>query len=112
MSSESEPQGSGESGSAGPRTPFVVARCNALLVSFLAFVLIGFGVWVVSGGKRYRAEYAASTQGWRVGTSRVVELTLIREDKTNLACASKHKVAGLRCGYDEEEQPLGSLSAD
>lgn len=87
-------------------------RINEIVISFLAFVAIAFGVWVVSGAKRYRAEYSAFTQGWRVGSTRVVELTLVREDKTNLACASKHTVAGLRCGYDQEQHPVESLSAD
>lgn len=87
-------------------------RCNDLVLSFLAFVLIAFGVWVVSGGKRYRAEYAASTQGWRVGTTRVVELTLARDDKTNLGCASDHAIGELRCGHGRDGQPVGTLSAD
>jgi len=112
MTSDSEPQGGGEVSTARADTPLAGGRCNELLVSFLAFVLIAFGVWVVLGGKRYRAEYAAATQGWRVGSTRVVELTVIREDKTNLACASKHTVAGLRCGYDDEQRPVGSLPAD
>jgi len=110
MPSDSELQESGESSKA--RAEPARGRCNEILVSFLAFVLIGFGVWLFLGGKRYRAEYAGSTQGWRVGTTRAVELTLIREDKRNLACASKHVVAGLRCAFDEEQKPVGSLSAD
>ena len=92
--------------------PFGRERCNDLLLSFLAFFVIAFGVWVVSGGKRYREEYAQATTGWRVGTSRLVEITLVREDKTNLACASDHVIAGLRCGHDRDKKPVGSLSAD
>ena len=112
MSSDSEPRGDGESITARADTPLVRERCNEILVSFVAFVLIALGVWVVLGGKRYRAEYAASTQGWRVGSTHVVELTLVAEDKTNLACAAKHTIAGLRCGYDQEQKPIASLSAD
>jgi len=112
MSSDSEPRGDGESKAAQADTQFVRGRCNELLVSFVAFALIAFGVWVVLGGKRYRAEYAAGTQGWRVGSTRVVELTVVAEDKKNLACASKHTVAGLRCGYDQDQKPIKSLSAD
>ena len=112
MPSDSEPQMGGESSTAPVDTRLAGRRCNELLLSFLAFVLIAFGVWVVSGGKRYREEYAASTQGWRVGSTRVVELTVIREDRTNLACASEHTVAGLRCEYDHKQEPIASLSVD
>lgn len=92
--------------------PVGLGRCNDLVLSFLVFVVIAFGVWVVSGGKRYRSEYAAATQGWQVGTTRTVELSLKKDDKTNLACSSGHAIAGLRCGYDRDEQPVGTLSAD
>jgi hypothetical protein len=112
MPSEPEPHRGGEPSTAIADVSPARGRCNELLVSFLAFVLIAFGVWVVLGGKRYRAEYAAHTQGWRVGTTRVVELTLVREDKANLSCASKHRVAGLRCAHDEHQKPVESLSAD
>jgi hypothetical protein len=101
-----------ESSTSGSDAPLGPRRCNELLLSFVAFALIAFGVWVVSGGKRYREEYAAATQGWRVGTTRVVELTVVREDKTNLACASDHAIAGLRCGHGRDQRPVGSLSAD
>lgn len=60
--------------------PLRPGRCNVLLVSFLSFVLIVFGLWVVSAGKRYREEYSEGSEGWRVGSSRVVELTLVKED--------------------------------
>ena len=51
-------------------------RVNALLLSFVFVLIIGLGVWVFSAGKRYREEYAQATEGWRVGNSRMVELTL------------------------------------
>jgi hypothetical protein len=72
---------------------------NALVFSLASFCLILFGVRVFSGGKRYREDYAQSTQGWRVGTIRQVELTLVRADKQNLACASDAAFAGLHCGF-------------
>jgi len=125
MPSDSEPQGDTaktehrekppepSSGStAGTDAPVAPERYNALLISFLAFFVIAFGVWLVLGGKAYRAEYAQATQGWRVGTTRVVEVTIVREDKTNLACASDHEIAGLRCGHRRDQEPVDSLTAD
>ncbi|HJX52902.1 MAG TPA: hypothetical protein VJ801_09070 [Polyangia bacterium] len=87
-------------------------RCNVLILSFLSFFLIGFGVWVVSAGSRYREEYAQAMEGWRVGSTRVVELTLVREDKRNLECASDQVIAGLRCGNGGESHEAGRLPAD
>ena len=67
------------------------------MLSFLAFCLICFGVWVVSAGTQYREEYAQLTEGWRVGSVRSIEVTLVKEDKQNLACASAQELWGLRC---------------
>jgi len=94
----------------GPRP----SRCNALLLSFLSFCLIVFGVWVVSAGKRYREEYAQGqgTEGWSVGSTQSVQLTLVREDKNNLACASDQVVAGLRCAYRSDRSAAGASGPD
>jgi len=92
--------------------PLRRGRCNELLVSFLSFVLIGFAVWAISGTRRYRSEYAEATLGWRVGTTRAVEITLVQDDKTNLACASDQVIAGLRCGHGTDQRPVTGLSAD
>lgn len=124
MSSDSAPSGSTGNRSrddepdaplsAGPTQADAPAspRCNALILSFLSFVLIVFGVWLFSAGRKYRAEYAHSMEGWRVGSTRVVELTLIRQDKQNLACAADHEVEGLQCGYRSDSQPVATSADD
>ena len=95
----------------GPLRP---SRCNALLFSFLAFVLIVFGVWVVSAGKRYREEYAQGqgTEGWGVGSTQRVELTVVRDDRRNLACASDQVIAGLRCAYGRDTREVAPSAPD
>src|SRR4051812_30387235 len=93
---------SGEPSDVQPDTPPRFERCNVLILSFLSFCLIGFSVWLVSAGKRYREEYAQATQPWRVGDTRMVELTLVKDDKRNLACASDEVLAGLHCGYQRD----------
>ena len=95
----------------GPPRP---SRCNALLVSFLSFVLIVFGVWVVSAGKRYREEYAQGqgTEGWSVGSTQRVELTLVQDDKRNLACASDQIIAGLHCAHRRDASEAGPFAPD
>jgi hypothetical protein len=83
-----------------------------LILSFLSFVLIGFSVWVVSAGSRYRAEYAQAMEGWRVGSTRVVELTLVKDDKRNLGCAADQVIEGLHCGHRGDLQEAGPASPD
>jgi hypothetical protein len=86
-------------------------RLNAMVLSFASLFAIGFGVWLVSAGKRYREEYASATEGWRVGTVHQVELTVVRTDKQNLSCACDAVVSGLRCGFRRDFAAAG-LSAD
>ena len=87
-------------------------RLNALVLSLLCFCLIGFGVWLVSAGKRYREEYAQATQPWHVGNTVPVEITVVPQDKRNLACAADQVVAGLQCGFSADARAIGPASAD
>jgi hypothetical protein len=93
-----------------PDAPPCAERCNALILSLLSLCLIGFGVWLVYAGRRYRQEYAQVTEGWHVGGTRMVELTLVGDDKRDLACASDQVVAGLSCGYRGDLREAGPLS--
>jgi hypothetical protein len=79
-------------------------------LSVLSLVLIGFGVWLVFAGTRYREEYAQTTEAWRVGSVRTLEISLGPPDMTNLACASDHEVAGLHCAYRANLAPAGAIS--
>jgi hypothetical protein len=74
--------------------------------------VIGFAVWLVSAGRRYREQYAQAMEGWRVGSTRAVDLTLVKEDKRNLACASDQAIEGLHCGYRRDLREAGPLSPD
>jgi len=87
-------------------------RLNALVLSLLSFCLILFGLWLVSAGKRYREEYADSAQGWRIGSTRSVELTLVRTDKGNLSCASDATVAGFHCAFRRDFAAVGGAADD
>ncbi len=101
---------------AGPAAPAGARpsprRLNAMVLSLLSLCLIVFGVWLFSAGKRYREEYADTTQPWRVGSTREVELTLVQTDKQNLACASDAVVGGLHCGFQSNFAAAGALSPD
>jgi hypothetical protein len=64
------------------------------------------------GRKRYREEYAQSVEGFRIGATRTVELTLVSNDKRNLACAADKVIAGLRCAYRSDSSEAGPMSPD
>jgi len=83
------------------------ARCNTLLLSLVVFCFVCFGVWVFSAGRRYREEYAQATEGWRVGTTRSIEITVVPADKQNLACASDKDYWGLRCSGSQDYGEAG-----
>jgi hypothetical protein len=95
-----------------PDGTYRAGRCNVLLLSFLSLGLIMFGLWTIVAGKRYREEYSNALDGWRAGSSREVEITLVKDDDRNLACASDHVVSGLRCGYKSNLQAAGPVSPD
>jgi hypothetical protein len=61
--------------------------------------LIGFVLWLGWSWSRYAQRYAQATEGWHVGGTELVELTLIRDDIQNLSCASDAVIQGLRCAY-------------
>ncbi len=90
----------------------VTSHCHVLLLSCLSLVVIGAGVWLVSPASRYREEYARVKNGWHVGSTQRVEITLVKKDKAGLSCASDQSIAGLRCGFGRDHRPIGALQAD
>lgn len=101
--SEPLPRGGQLSDTASEAVAAPVERLNYLILSLASFCAIVFGVWLVSAGKGYRQEYAQINDGWRLGSVRMVELTVVKEDKRNLGCAASHEVAGLHCGGERED---------
>jgi hypothetical protein len=101
---------------AGEVTPRVAqpscGNCHVLTLSVLSLCLIGLGVTLFYAWSGYREKYAQATEGWRVGGTRMVELTLIKQDKQNLACASDLVREGLHCAYRANLSPFGSGTPD
>jgi hypothetical protein len=98
---------------ARPESPDApAARSNVLLGSFVSFFVICLGVWLVTAGKRYREEYSQYVDGFRLGATRMVELTLVASDKRGLACASDKVVEGLRCGHKSDSRAVGAAPDD
>lgn len=76
-----------------------------LLCSLLTTAVLLFLGFSVSG---YRTTYP-STDSFRAGSAQLVEITLVRDDVRNLACASNVVSGDLRCGFDSRQQPLSAL---
>lgn|GEM_PF-1298816 len=84
---------------AGPAEPQDSPPRNLLVYTFFGLLCIGFGVWLVFAWAGYKDKYAQQTEGWQVGKTRMLEITLIREDKQNLACRSDRELSGVHCAY-------------
>jgi hypothetical protein len=90
-----------------------VGEFDLLIRVTLALFVIGFGVWLLLAGHAYRRDYSGTGVAWHRGARNFVEITLVREDRSNLACASDTIRQGLRCGFSANLQPappsIGSL---
>ena len=65
----------------------------------LALFVIGLAVWLLLAGRAYRREYSGTGVAWHRGETNFIEITLVREDHANLACASDKTMQGLHCGF-------------
>lgn len=74
--------------------------------ALLTLVGIGFLVWWLFAWTGYGKRYPQTNLGFSKGSSHLLELTLVREDIDNLACASDLIEAGLRCGYRANGEAL------
>jgi hypothetical protein len=77
-----------------------------LCYTLLSFFIIGFSVWLVFAWVDYGKRYAQSTDGWHRGGTYSIELTLIREDVSNLGCASAVVIDGLECANRADQTPV------
>jgi hypothetical protein len=70
------------------------ALCSLLAISFL--------LWLAFSWSGYAREYAQAGAAWRKGSTQPIEITLIREDARNLACASDVNVDALHCAFNQD----------
>jgi hypothetical protein len=80
---------------------------NVLLYTVFGFLCMGIALWLVFSWTGYKDRYSQQTEGWRLGSTRMIEVTLIREDKKNLACASDRAFDDIHCGFHANSQPWG-----
>jgi hypothetical protein len=85
---------------------------DQLLRLTLALFAIGLSVWLLLAGGAYRRQYSGTGAAWHRGAHNFIEITLVREDRANLACAGETTMHGLHCGFGADQQPRRSARND
>lgn len=71
---------------------------------------IGFVLWLGIAWTGYARRYTAA--GWHKGGDQLIEITLVRDDEQNLACAADVVIEGLHCGYRADLRPFATPQPD
>ena len=90
-----------------PPDEFAVLR-----MTLFSLFTIGVVVGLLFAWTGYSHKYAQVTEGWHLGQSKLIEVTVVREDKDRLACASDISMEGIHCGYHLDGKPFESHSQD
>ena len=85
---------------------------QSFLNALAALLAIGAGVWVIFAWSGYADRYARATECWHRGGRNFIEVTLVREDAVNLACAADASIDGLHCAFGSDQRPHPSPAAD
>ncbi len=80
---------------------------DLLLYTVFALLCTGVALWLIFAWAGYKHKYSQQTEGWYLGSTKMIEITLVREDKKNLACSSEKMLSGVHCGYHGNQQPWG-----
>lgn len=70
-----------------------------LLGATSSLLAIGFVLWLAFSWTGYAERYAAANEGWHLGQTRLVEITVVPQDRVALGCASDKVIDGLHCAY-------------
>jgi hypothetical protein len=77
-----------------------------------SLMTFAFVLWVIYSWSGYADKYAQVTEGWHLGSTKMIEITLVRDDKAGLACASDANFDGNRCGFGPGGSSLGAAGPD
>jgi hypothetical protein len=92
---------------AAPSRPDDIPPPHILLYTVFGFLCIAIAVWLIFAWTGYKERYSQQVEGWRLGSTKMIEITLVREDKKNLACASDREFEGIHCGYNARSEAKG-----
>lgn len=82
-------------------------RPPVLVYTWVSLMTIVFVVWILYSWSGYSDKYAQVTEGWSLGSTKMLEITIVRDDKDGLACASDLNFDGVRCGFNGSHSPSG-----
>lgn len=86
--------------------PVSFDRSGQLVRSLAVLCCIITLTWLVYSWTGYARRNAHIGDGFHLSSSQLLELTLVREDRDDLACASDAPINGLRCGYQQGGKPV------
>lgn len=86
---------------------------DLLMRTIFAFVAIVAVLGVFFAWTGYSNRYAQVTEGWHIGQSKLIEVTVVREDKGRLACSSDVILEdNVHCGFHTNGQPFPESTQD
>jgi hypothetical protein len=89
------------------------SAASLLMPTTLSLLSIGIVLWLVYAWSGYSTKYSQATDSWKLNSTKMIEITVVREDRDNLSCASDVTVGGLHCGFHANQQPWGGdISSD
>ena len=106
----SKPKATKKTAAARPGEPpseFAVLRMT-LFSLFTISIIVGLAyAWT-----GYSNRYAQVTEGWHLGQTKLIEITVVREDKDRLACSSDVMIEDIHCGYHMNGKPYEQHTQD
>jgi hypothetical protein len=85
--------------------PVPARKGGSLGKSMILFVVIVAGLAAAFALLGQESSTGPAAPKWKVGDSADLELTLIADDKKNLACASADEIDGKHCGFEAQTKP-------
>jgi hypothetical protein len=85
---------------------------DVLMKTVFSLFVIGVVVGLVFAWTGYANRYAQVTEGWHLGQTKLVEVTVVKEDKGRLACASDVITDDVHCGFRASGQPFEASTQD
>jgi hypothetical protein len=85
---------------------------DVLMKTVFSLFAIGVVVGLVFAWTGYANRYAQVTEGWHLGQTKLVEVTVVKEDKGRLACASDVISDDVHCGFRASGQPFEASTQD
>ena len=85
---------------------------DLLMKTVFSLIVIAAGLGLLFSWTGYAHKYAQVTEGWHLGETKLIEVTVVREDKGRLACSSDVTIEGLHCAYHSNGQPFDAHTQD